>query len=281
MSIVLNGRGEAEKILAGIKKKVENLPVKPKLVSIVVGNIGGGLFYQRLKQKAAERVGAFLEIKEFDKDTHPQDIAEFIKKANKDIRTHGIMLQLPLPKNFSTQDRDKLINAIQPAKDVDGMRDDSPFFAPVIKAVIDCIYLGIKETAKSHNSKNISMVIVGSKGFVGGKLIGLDLNELFQLPELDLTVDGADIDTRGLGQKTKNADILISATGKPGIIKPDMVKNGAILIDVGAPKADIDKNVYKKASFVTPVPGGVGPMTIAFLMENLLLATSTAKIPAG
>lgn len=281
MSIILNGREEAEKILISVRESLAKLPVKPKMVSIVVGDVGKGLFYQRLKEKTAKKVGASLDIQEFDQDAKRQDILRFIQKANKDKSIHGLMIQLPLPDSLSTDERDVLINAIHPTKDVDGMRKDSPFFAPVIKAVIECVYIGIQEVVKSHSPKDISMIIVGAKGFVGGKLMDLNLDKLFQFPDLELTVDGADIDTKDLAQKIKNADILISATGRPGLIKADMVKKGAILIDVGAPKPDIDKSAYEKAAFVTPVPGGVGPMTIAFLMQNLLLATSTAKIAAG
>lgn len=258
-AVIFNGKLLAKQKEQIFKKRVLKLKKKgitPKLVSVLIGENAGSKLYLSLKRKAAKRIGAEVTIKKFPINVSSKEIIDFIKKRNKDNAVHGIMVQLPLPKNFSEKQRDEIIEAIVPEKDVDGMREDGPFLTPTVKAVM----LAIKEAEKIGR-----VVVVGEKGFVGKKLVKV-------LKEMGYKVEGVDIDTRDMEKKIKKADILISATGKPGLIKKEMIKEGAVIVDVGTPRADVEREVYEKASFITPVPGGIGPVTIACLLENLVSA---------
>ena len=225
--------------------------------------------YLDLKAKSAKRLGIEMKIINFDKDSPKKEIQLAIKRLNKDNKIHGIMAQLPFPESFTTTDKEIIINAISSSKDVDGMRDDSEFITPVVLAV-DAL-VSESENYIQHTNYPFRIVIVGSKGFVGKKILKYYLVDNKQSAYLPI---GIDLETVDLTKRTKDADILISATGKPNLIKPHMVKKGVVLIDVGAPKRDIDKSSYDKASFVSPVPGGVGPLTIYYLLENVVKSAS-------
>jgi methylenetetrahydrofolate dehydrogenase (NADP+)/methenyltetrahydrofolate cyclohydrolase len=260
---VFDGKSFSEKKLANLKRKVLRLRkvgVVPKLISIVVGNEGGALQYQKLKKKSAESMGLELQVREFSSSVTKKEITDYIEKINRDDSVHGIMVQLPLPSKFSQKVRDSIINFIDSKKDVDGMRENSLYKTPVVKAVMEVL-----GHAPVGDRKNADLVLLGSKGFVGNKLARQFLVEGYKVRDYDL-------ETSNLDEATGTADILISATGREGLIKKDMVKKSAILIDVGSPKGDIKKEAYKKARFVSPVPGGVGPVTILYLLQNLLKA---------
>ncbi|MEJ2348020.1 MAG: bifunctional 5,10-methylenetetrahydrofolate dehydrogenase/5,10-methenyltetrahydrofolate cyclohydrolase [Patescibacteria group bacterium] len=250
-----------------LKEKTNDLKEKgiiPKLISIQIGENKGSSLYLSLKQKAAERIGAILEIKKFSEDEQVEEIARFIKELNKNNKIHGIMVQLPISKNLSER-QNEIINSISPEKDIDGMLANGPFLTPTVRAVM----LAMEDASKVLNlSGNEKIIVLGSKGFVGSRIIKA-------LKGSGYSVEGVDIENRDEG-RVKEADIVVSAIGQPGFIRRDMVKEGVIVIDVGAPKGDVDfEEVSKKASYITPVPGGIGPMTIACLMENLIEATST------
>lgn len=253
---------ELEEKVASLRKK----DISPKLASIVIGDIEGGKFYQNLKKKAAERVGGRIEIKNFDEKIKLAELIESIKNLNEDRSVHGIMVQLPLPKNLRHKTQD-IIKAIAPEKDVDGMRDDSPYLAPVVKAIL----FALKEATNNILRQPLKVapykvVVVGAKGFVGRKTVRV-------LEEMGYEVGGVDLEVSDLGRVTRKTDILITAVGKSSLIKESMVKKGVVVIDVGALKGDVDfDKVSKKASFVTPVPGGIGPVTISYLLENLVEA---------
>lgn len=235
----------------------------PKLASILVGDNAASELYLNLKKKAAERIGSVVEIHNFSENVKPGEVMSLIKKLNLDNSTHGIMIQLPLPRSLFLEAK-RLIDAIDPEKDVDGMRDDSPFVAPVVKAVIEIV----RQSELRFKIDDLrKIVVVGSEGFVGRKLIK-------ELRVNGFRVKGYDIETSNLKHHTVNADILISATGIPDLIRGEMVKDGAVVIDVGSPKGDVNfAEVSQKASFITPVPGGVGPVTISCLLENLFSAS--------
>lgn len=264
---IFDGKIVAKDVETKVANYLRKLNKTPKLVSLVVGDERGAMMYQRLKQKAAERVGAKLEILNFNDRVSVDEIKKLINKLNVDSKVHGIMLQLPLPENFSLTDRDKIIDSIAPQKDVDGMREDSSYIAPVVKAVL----IALKESP-SGNSEVFTqgyrkIHLLGSAGFVGKKIMKT-------LSKFGYMVEGWDIkeaknENQDLGVFTKNADILICATSMPDIISENMIKENAIVIDVGAPVGNLQKEAYEKCSFVTPVPGGIGPLTIACLMENL------------
>lgn len=265
MTHIFEGRVFADKKLEALEKKVaklRNKGVTPKLVSIVVGDEEGAIFYQNLKKKVAEKIGCELLVVSCGLEISVVEIIKKIKKLNKDPKVHGIMLQLPLPKNFSTEDRDEIISAIASEKDIDGMRVDSKFGAPVVVAVIEILGESLKIVRRPLRNDPLEVVMFGAKGFVGSKIV----HELKK--QKGLRIEGVDVhDSKTINRKS---DVVISATGVSELITPEMVKDGAILIDVGAPVGDVAKDAYEKAAFVSPVPGGVGPVTIACLMENLV-----------
>lgn len=267
-AVVFDGRLRAREIKDKLKGKVTELKKKgitPKLVSILVGKNKASSFYLDLKKKQASEMGVLLEVKVFSSNTAVNKIVDFIKLQNKNERVHGIMVQLPLPKAFSTKDRKRIIDAISRKKDVDGMREDSLFTTPVVKAVLEAINSSSQFLPpRPLKDTPLKVVVVGARGFVGKRVVK-------KLQKLGFEVEGIDIDTAELGAKTLKADILISATGKPNLIKGEMVKEKAVVIDVGAPRGDVlFSEVWQRASFITPVPGGIGPLTIAFLLENLI-----------
>lgn len=260
---VFDGRKTAEEILQSIKEKNLKTKTHPKLVSIVAGDQKGALFYQNLKKKKAEEVGIKVNIKKYPENVEFEKLKSDIQKINKDHSCDGVMIQLPLPKNLKSKTCD-LIQCIESGKDVDGMRDDSEFTSPVVKSVIKAFKEAVD--VLGINSVNISVLVIGHTGFEGGMIYKA-------LKELVYKVSGANKKTANLKQKTKKADVIISATGVQDLVKADMVKEGVVLIDVGSPKGDIEKSAYEKASFVSPVPGGVGPCTISYLMENIYEAS--------
>ncbi|BCX14990.1 MAG: bifunctional protein FolD [Patescibacteria group bacterium] len=238
--------------------------VLPTLASILVSPDKNNLFYTSLKEKFANDIGCQLVVFEFGEEATKEDIISAIDNLNSRKDIHGIMIQLPLPKRFSILDREELIGRIIERKDVDGLKEKSLYVAPVVQAVIYAI-----DEAKKMDFNIVrpsaKIVVVGASGFEGRKIVEALNNLSYQVIEVDREINN-------LAEITREADILISVTGNPGLIKPDYVKEGAVLIDLGYPKGDIEKSAYQKASFVSPVPGGVGPMTISFLMENLIKA---------
>ncbi len=264
-TIIFDGKTEAENILKSVRQDVQGFANsngrKPKLISIVAGDRMGNLKYSSLKQKAAESVGINFTLDKYPENVSINQIIDTIEKLNKDKLVDGVMVQLPLPVHFTKMDQDKVINSIDSKKDVDGMRNNSNFVAPVVLAVDHAL-----KAAKPPPLKEppLKVVVVGAKGFVGSKIV-TKLRDAYEYEIIEV-----DIDTENLEELTKKADIVISAAGKPNIITETMVEGGVIAIDVGSPKRDFDESVYKKASFVTPVPGGIGPVTIAYLFFNLI-----------
>lgn len=297
MTQLFEGKKIASEIESDLREQVTHLKlfgVTPKLVSIVVGDNEGALMYQKMKQRAAERIGAELEIIAFDEvgvpshprvvgdpindeihrmaqdnkasDNHVAHIIELISELGKDKTVHGIMIQLPLPKSFSKEDIQKIIDAIPPEKDIDGMREDSSFCTPVAHAVLDAI--AEADPYIKNDEGAVTITLVGARGFVGRK-IGQELRiRKYEVSELEKD-DFISPNSQFRIQKSK---IIISCTGVPNLITGDMVKTGIVAIDVGAPKGDFDESVNEYTSFLTPVPGGIGPVTIARLLDNLVLA---------
>ena len=256
MSIIFDGRAFAEKKILKLDKEVallKNRGIFPKLASILVGDDPAGRLYVSLKKKRAERIEVEMDVYDLNEGEPLENILTLIGTLNSDSTVHGIMVQLPLPSNFSKEDKRRIINSIKREKDVDGLREDSPFVHPTVMAIIQVI----KEAIKQLTIYNLQFTIcvVGQGGMVGSAL-------LQEIKKTDYK----------LVEKSEEADILVSATGSPSIIKPSMVKQGAIVIDVGSPEGDADRGVRSVAAFVTPVPGGVGPVTISCLLENLIVS---------
>ena len=270
MAVIINGKEVAKKTLEILKTKVQNLSDKPKLAVILANDNPSSKIYVNSKEKQALNLGFKSEVFRFDESVKMETITNLIQKLNKDKETNGILVQLPL---FSHLDEQKILELIEPIKDVDG-------FHPINVGRLNC---GLEPFAKPCTPKGIIKLLnfynidpKGKLALVIGRsnIVGKPIATL--LSNLDATVILAHSKTQNLKELSKQADIIVSATGQAGLIKEDMVKKGAIVLDVGITKkedgklsGDVDfENVSKIASYITPVPGGIGPMTIASLMEN-------------
>jgi methylenetetrahydrofolate dehydrogenase (NADP+)/methenyltetrahydrofolate cyclohydrolase len=267
MTIVFDGKSFAAQKEQSLRVKIQSLKAKgivPGLVSIVVGDNPASLLYTRLKKKAAERVGIEFETVGFGSNISVEKITDLISRNNVNPHVQGIMVQMPLPNNLKKYS-EMIVDAILPERDVDGLRKGSPFVHATSRAVIEIIGEAERCLRISSGAESLKVVVVGATGMVGRPLVR-------ELGRLGFGVTGCDINTPNLGKETIKGDILVSATGKAGLITADMIKGGAIVIDVGSPKGDVEPSVSAKASFITPVPGGVGPVTISCLLENLVEA---------
>ena len=265
--LALKKENELARRVVGFKKKFGRVP---KLVAIQVGENPASELYLKMKKQAAGRVGIDFEVEKFPSLVGLTLLLHRIRVNNKNPRVDGIMVQLPLPEKLGT-DNSKLevLGSIEPTKDVDCLTPENlgrllmgkPRFLPAtVRAVIEII----GEALGSPAGKNV--VIVGGSNIVGKPLAMV-------LSNLGATVTVCRSKTKDLGSFTRRAEILVSATSISGLIKAKMVKRGAIVIDVGSPKGDVDfEEVKKVASFITPVPGGVGPITVVCLLENVLEA---------
>lgn len=258
MSIIFDGRAYAAKKILELDKEVvilKNRGIYPKLASIIVGEDPASKLYVSLKKKKAQSIGAEMDIYYIKENEPLKNILTLIKSLNSDPTVYGIMVQLPLPSCFSKGDKEEIIRLIKKEKDVDGLREDSLFVHPTVMAILQVI----KEATKQLRMNNLQllMCVVGKTGMVGSALLREIENTNYKLVEMP-----------------EEADILVSATGSPNIIKADMVKKGAVVIDVGSPKGDVDSEAPKVAGFITPVPGGIGPITISCLLENLVKAST-------
>lgn len=270
--MILDGRKIKSEIMDELRLTVDKLEIKPKLVVIQVGDNEASNIYINQKKKMCEYIGYQFELKKYDEDIKEEELLKIIEKLNKDKMVNGILVQMPIPKHINA---DKIQNAIEYVKDVDGLTDiNTGILFHNKEGLYSCTPLGITELLDRYNinvrSKHV--VIVGKSNLVGKPLIGLMLNK-------GATVTSCNSLTKDLSKYTKMADILVVAVGKPKLITSDMVKDGAIVIDVGINRygdsivGDVDYELVKdKASYITPVPGGVGQMTVAMLAKNILLA---------
>ena len=266
MATIFDGRKFAAEKEITLQNRVLGLKARgvyPKLASIIIGNDPASVLYVNLKKKAAEKTGAEVDIYNIPENSKVDDLTLLIDTLNTDKTVRGIMIQLPLPSPMS-KFKNRIIESINPKKDVDGLRPDSEFLHPTSKAVIEIIDKAKKDKNYVRKASPCKVVVVGATGMVGTPLVKELKIEGYEVIECDSKTP----DLQGLSLQ---ADILVSTTGVPDIIKGDMVKNWAIVIDVGSPRGDVDfDSVVKKASFITPVPGGVGPVTIICLLENLI-----------
>lgn len=272
MDNIIDGKKIRDEILDELKKEVKSYMIKPCLAVIQVGDDEASNTYIKAKQNACKNIGIYFKHIKFDSDAREIEVINKIIELNNDEYVHGILIQLPLPSKFNP---DKLINYIARNKDVDGLTDINLGKLFNNKSgMISCTPQGIMELLERENieisGKNV--VIVGRSNLVGKPLLGLMLNK-------DATVTICHSKTVNLKEHTKNADILIVAVGKKHFITEDMVKKDAVVIDVGINKVDgklygdVDfLNVKNKVKKITPVPGGVGPMTVAMLMNNVVRA---------
>ncbi|MBI2268658.1 MAG: bifunctional 5,10-methylenetetrahydrofolate dehydrogenase/5,10-methenyltetrahydrofolate cyclohydrolase [Candidatus Blackburnbacteria bacterium] len=262
---IFDGKRKAEEISENVRRRVAKLHFTPKLISFYKPDDPGSALYTRIKKQKAQSVGIEFEDIEIYR---AQDAVSQIRESSKDPAVHGILVQHPSGE-FAFQEKNwqALLEAITKEKDVDGLRDDSPFLPATVKAVLVALNdAGLSLTKLSLVS--VKVAVVGATGIVGRALTKVLKDYAAQVIEIDVT-------TQDVWFQTKKADIVISATGNPRIINGDMIKKNAIVIDVGAPGGDVDFDSVKSvASFITPVPGGIGPVTVACLLENLVEAAS-------
>lgn len=273
---VIDGRALSKQIRGKIEEEVERLTelhqLRPKLTTILVGDDAASKKYIKYKQKACKKVGILSENFNLPGDIQEDELIEKIEELNRDSKVHGILVQLPLPRHM---DKENIIRAIDPDKDVDGFAPRNIYrlfhggemlAAATPQGIVTILdHLNVKLKGKQA-------VIINRSIIVGKPLIFLLLNR-------DLTVSVCHSKTEDLKGYTKDADVLITAVGMreskedPYFITADMIKEDAIVIDVASPYGDCDfEQIKKKAKYITPVPGGVGPMTITMLLKNVLTA---------
>ena len=272
--MIIDGKKEAEIIRSKIKKEISDLKSKtkktPSLTVILIGDYAPSKIYVKNKEKSALEVGINSEIIKYPKSVSEKEILKKIDELNKDEKVSGILVQLPLPSQIS---KEKIINAINPLKDVDGFNPiNVGNLSSGYKSIIPCTPLGclllIKKVEKNLSGKHA--VIIGRSNLNGKPMAQLLLKE-------NCTVTIVHSKTKNLQQECLKADILVAAVGVPNLVKKDWVKDNAIVIDVGINKVgekivgDVNFDELKnKTKAITPVPGGVGPMTIACLLKNTL-----------
>lgn len=267
---IIDGKVISAEIQEEIKREVELLDKKPGLAVILVGEDPASKVYVNNKEKMCKKLGINSFMHKLSEDTSESELIELIEKLNNDNDVNGILLQHPVPSQINEMNA---FCAISPDKDVDGFNIvNRGRLAVGEDAFVACTPLGIVYMIK-HEGIDITgkhCVIIGRSNIVGKPLYELMLKE-------NATVTVCHSKTKGLKEICKTADILVVAIGKPKFVTEDMVKDGAVVIDVGINRiegkliGDVDfDNVSKKASYITPVPGGVGPMTIAMLMKNIM-----------
>ena len=273
---VIDGRkiaqGIEEKVRKEVSEFIKERGIKPALATILVGEHPPSKLYVKLKHWACKRVGIVSEDHKFPQETEQEKIIELIETLNRRPEIHGILVQLPLPKHI---DEREVMMRIAPEKDVDGFNPQNMGKMLIGReGFVPCTPKGIVCALEEFNidPQGMEVVVVGHSNVVGKPAAIMLLNR-------NATVKICHVYTKDLKSHTKEADILIVATGVRGLIKGDMVKEGAVVFDVGITwqdekvYGDVDfDDVLPKVKLISPVPGGVGPMTIAILMEHTLLA---------
>ncbi len=273
---ILDGKQIAKDYRQGLQNQVEALKEKgftPKLSVILVGNDGASQSYVRSKKKAAEKIGMISEIVHLEETATEEEVLNELNRLNNDDSVSGILVQVPLPKQVSEQ---KILEAINPDKDVDGFHPinigklyiDEQTFVP-------CTPLGIMEILK-----HADIDLEGKNAVVIGRshIVGQPVSKLLLQKNASVTILHSR--SKDMASYLKDADVIVSAVGKPGLVTKDVVKEGAVIIDVGNTpdengklKGDVDYDAVNEiAGAITPVPGGVGPLTITMVLNNTLLA---------
>lgn len=286
---LIDGKAIAATIKKEIALEVENIIAhggkRPHLAAILVGHDGGSETYVANKVRACEECGFTSTLIRYEEDVTEEELLAKVDELNNDCDVDGFIVQLPLPRHIDEQ---KITEAIDYRKDVDGFH---PVNAGRLAIGLPCFLSatpnGIMELLRRYNidTKGKKCVVLGRSNIVGKPMASLMMQK--QTPG-DATVTVCHSHTQNIAEECRNADIIIAALGQPHFVKADMVKEGAVIIDVGTTRVpdatrkqgfrlcgDVDfENVAPKCSFITPVPGGVGPMTIVSLMKNTLLAAT-------
>lgn len=277
-AVIMDGKAVAEKIRKQIKDKVLLMKQKPGLGVVLVGDDPASQIYVNGKEKACNEVGFYSKKILLDKNASQIEIMQVVDEFNQDKNIHGFIVQLPLPVGMDSR---LIIDCILPQKDADGL---SPVNLGNLltggNTIVSATPKGIIRLLEEYNLpiEGKHAVVIGRSNMVGKPIALL-------LQQKNATVTMCHSKTKDLKRFTKDADIIIAAAGKPNLIKKDMVKKGVVVIDVGTTRldngtlcGDVDfENVSKIASYITPVPGGVGPLTIAMLLENTMECYELAK----
>lgn len=274
---IIDGKSVAKQIEAEVLAELAQLPFKPALVAVRVGNDPASEVYVRSKARKAQELGLRGTELVFDAGIHENELLKEIDRLNEDRDIDAILVQLPLPKQI---DPNKVIDALDPAKDVDGFHPINVGLLHLGRTtLIPCTPAGVMRliTSTGVPVEGARAVIVGRSDIVGKPMAALLLQQ-------NATVTTCHSRTRDLGEITRQADIVVAAIGKPLFVKAEMIKPGAVVIDVGINRVDgkltgdVDfTRVREVASWITPVPGGVGPMTIAMLMKNTVTAAKRRR----
>jgi methylenetetrahydrofolate dehydrogenase (NADP+) / methenyltetrahydrofolate cyclohydrolase len=270
---IIDGKAVAARVRAEVAREVASLPVTPGLATVLVGDDPASAMYVRMKREDSAEVGIESFHHELGADAAPEELGALLRDLNADDRVHGILLQLPLPGHL---DQDEFISLIDPAKDVDGI---TPVNAGLLmqgrpEAMVSCTPAGVMELLSDAGAS-----LEGARAVVIGRsiLVGKPLAQL--LLAANATVTHCHSRTRDLGAVCREADVLIAAVGSPRLVTGEMVREGAVVIDVGTNRTDdglvgdVDfDGAAERARAITPVPGGVGPMTRAMLLVNTLRA---------
>jgi methylenetetrahydrofolate dehydrogenase (NADP+) / methenyltetrahydrofolate cyclohydrolase len=270
---IIDGKAVAARVRADVAREVASLPGTPGLATVLVGDDPASAMYVRMKREDSAEVGIESFHHELGADAASDELAALLRDLNADERVHGILLQIPLPEHL---DQDEFISLIDPAKDVDGL---TPVNAGLLvqgrpEAIVPCTPAGVMELLRDAGA-----ALEGARAVVIGRsiLVGKPLAQL--LIAANATVTHCHSRTRDLGAVCREADVLIAAVGSPRLVTGDMVREGAVVIDVGTNRTDdglvgdVDfEAAAERARAITPVPGGVGPMTRAMLLVNTLRA---------
>ena len=278
---ILDGKAVSLKVKESVKVRADELKkfgVEPTLAVVLVGEDKASQTYVRAKEKACNEYGIKSVAHRLSENTTQNELLALINVLNLDDSIHGILVQLPLPKHIDTN---VVLAAIDPQKDVDGFHAvNVGKLVSGLDGFVPCTPLGVMEILKEYGIEvaGLNAVVIGRSNIVGKPMANLLLNA-------SATVTVTHSKTKNLKEICKNADLIVAAIGKPFFLKADMVKDGAVVVDVGINRLDDGRlvgdvdfdEVAPKCSYITPVPGGVGPMTIAMLLNNTILAAQ-AKI---
>jgi methylenetetrahydrofolate dehydrogenase (NADP+)/methenyltetrahydrofolate cyclohydrolase len=270
---IIDGKAVAARVRADVAREVASLPVTPGLATVLVGDDPASAMYVRMKREDSAEVGIESFHHELGPDAAPDELAALLRDLNADERVHGILLQIPLPDHL---DQDDFISLIDPAKDVDGLTAANAglLVQGREEAMVPCTPAGVMELLSEAGAS-----LEGARAVVIGRsiLVGKPLAQL--LLAANATVTHCHSRTRDLGAVCREADVLIAAVGSPRLVTGEMVREGAVVIDVGTNRTDdglvgdVDfEAAAERARAITPVPGGVGPMTRAMLLVNTLRA---------
>ena len=278
---ILDGKAVSLKVKESVKVRADELKkfgVEPTLAVVLVGEDKASQTYVRAKEKACNEYGIKSVAHRLSENTTQNELLALINVLNLDDSIHGILVQLPLPKHIDTN---VVLAAIDPRKDVDGFHAvNVGKLVSGLDGFVPCTPLGVMEILKEYgiDVAGLNAVVIGRSNIVGKPMANLLLNA-------SATVTVTHSKTKNLKESCKNADLIVAAIGRPFFLKADMVKEGAVVVDVGINRLDDGRlvgdvdfdEVAPKCSYITPVPGGVGPMTIAMLLNNTILAAQ-AKI---